>query len=350
METRNLLVALMFLLSFFSCVQKEEITEPLHGENDQKSVLGKVLYVDSYHADFPWIQDITAGMLQVFGIEENEDGTLNQSQGLVELKIHHMDTKRHQGPDFMQKAVQDALSIIEVWQPDVVITSDDNAAKYLIEPYFKGSELPFVFCGVNWDASVYGFPQENITGILEVQMIDQLVNELSSYAKGNRVGFIKGDSLTAVKEGENFESLLGYPIVKSYARDYADWKEKYIALQKQVDILLVGHLEALPDWDQDFESLSSFMLQNTEIPTGSWDPWFSEMVLITYAQIGREQGEWAAEAALKILQGTSPSRIPISRNKNAAIYLNMKLARKLNIKFPMELVERSHLAGMDNSL
>ena len=46
-----------------------------------------------------------------------------------------------------------AKAEIDAFKPDVVIAADDNASKYLIEPYFKDAALPFVFCGVNWDAS-----------------------------------------------------------------------------------------------------------------------------------------------------------------------------------------------------
>ena len=56
-----------------------------------------------------------------------------------------------------------------------MIASDDNAQKYLVVPYLKGTQVPVIFNGVNWDASAYGFPTSNVTGMIEVELPDQLV-------------------------------------------------------------------------------------------------------------------------------------------------------------------------------
>ena len=115
----------------------------------------KVLYIDSYHQGYAWSDGITKG------IEE----ALKDSG--AELKVHRMDTKKKPSEEFKKEAAEKAKALIEEYKPDVVIASDDNAAKYLIAPYYKDSEQPFVFCGVNWDAGVYGFPTANITGMVD---------------------------------------------------------------------------------------------------------------------------------------------------------------------------------------
>ena len=83
-----------------------------------------------------------------------------------------MDTKRNKSDEYKIAVGREARDLILSWQPDVVITADDNAAKYLIQPYFKDSATPFVFCGVNWTAEEYGFPYSNVTGIVEVVPCD----------------------------------------------------------------------------------------------------------------------------------------------------------------------------------
>jgi hypothetical protein len=75
-----------------------------------------------------------------------------------------------------------------------------NASKYLIVPHYKGTDLPFVFCGVNWETSTYGFPCKNVTGMIEVNQVKDINSNLRRYAKGDRIGFIKGRDLSAVKE------------------------------------------------------------------------------------------------------------------------------------------------------
>ena len=309
----------------------------------------KVLYVDSYNIDYPWIQELMKSLLGVFEIEMDENGSFDDSEGLVDLKVYHMDTKNNKEEDFILNAAEEAKRIIEQWQPDIVIASDDNASKYLIAPYYKDSPLPVVFCGVNGDSSVYGFPAANITGMEEVKLVKQLIQELSSYSDGTDVGILMTDNLSAHVEVKEFEKLLGYPLIQQYARDYREWESFFHTMQQDLDILLIGALDGLPGWDHNPESLADFMEENTTIPTGSWLEWLTEMVLMTLAEKASEMGEWTGRTALEILNGTSPSEIPIVRNKQAVVYLNMAIAKKLGVIFPQDLIERAHLVKGDES-
>jgi len=186
----------------------------------------KILYVDSYHESYPWSAGITRGVQSV--IEKRDD---------VDLKILRMDTKRNPAEEFKQSAALKAKLIIDSWQPDLVITSDDNAAKYLIVPYFKNGEIPFVFCGVNWDASVYGFPASNVTGMIEVQLIEQILNILKQYASGSRIAFLKGDDPSARKEADFFEKRFDLEIDKRFVADFTAWKNQYLMLQTDADMI-----------------------------------------------------------------------------------------------------------------
>ncbi len=49
------------------------------------------------------------------------------------------------------------------------------------------------------------------------------------------------------------------------------------------------------------------------------------------------------KTALKILNGTSPSMIPITKNKRAKVSLNMSLAKDLGIIFPIEMIDMATL-------
>ena len=126
----------------------------------------KVLFIDSYHEGYAWSDGIASGIQRTLG-----------GKG-IELKIFRLDTKRNTDEAFKKEACSKAKSEIESFKPDVVIAADDNASKYLVEPYFKNSTLPIVFCGVNWDASVYGYPYTNTTGMIEVTPVPQLVEQL----------------------------------------------------------------------------------------------------------------------------------------------------------------------------
>ncbi len=138
----------------------------------------RILFIDSYHEGYTWSDGVTEGILQIL------------EHQAVELKIHHMDSKRNRDEAFIIAAAKKARQVIDEFKPDVVIACDDNAAKYLIAPFYKTSDLPIVFCGINRDAKTYGFPTRNITGMIEVDMIEPLIKQLRQYAKGKRIGYL----------------------------------------------------------------------------------------------------------------------------------------------------------------
>ena len=56
-----------------------------------------------------------------------------------------------------------------------------------------------------------------------------------------------------------------------------------------------------------------------------------------------EFGEYAAVTMVDILEGRLPSDIPLTENRRSKIYLNMTIAKSLNIKFPMELIKKAEM-------
>lgn len=300
----------------------------------------KVLLVNSYHQDYFWTKGITDAIMEMFEVVRNKGGEINNSKGQINLKIIDMDTKRNPSEDFIKESALKAKKLIDSWQPDLVITSDDNAAKYLIVPYYKESDLPFVFCGINWDAGEYGFPVPNVTGMIEVQLIDQIIGTMQKYARGDRIAFLKGDDFSARKEADFFENRFDIQLDKRFVKNFNDWKNQFQRFQSEADVLLLGNVVSIPDWDQ--EEALRLIYDKTEIPTGNWDESMKDYSLLTFATKPEEQGEWTAATAVQILEkGMKPSEIPVVTNKIARVYLNMKLAKKLGIKFPIELVERA---------
>ncbi|MCP4297952.1 MAG: hypothetical protein GY786_20380 [Proteobacteria bacterium] len=130
--------------------------------------LKKVLIVNSYHQGYDWSDGIENGVLQALGIDAEPPFKSGYCNDTLEVRITRMDTKRNQDSEYLEKKSLKVKNFIDTWAPDVVIASDDNAAKQLIMTHYKNSSTPFLFCGVNWDASVYGFPTRNVTGMVEV--------------------------------------------------------------------------------------------------------------------------------------------------------------------------------------
>lgn len=278
----------------------------------------RVLHVDSYHAGNEWNDRITAA------VSETLRGTG------VELKVVHMDAKRQPSEEANQAAALRIKAEIEQFRPDVVTASDDNAAKYLIAPYYKDADLPFVFCGLNWDASVYGMPYRNVTGMVEVSPIPQIVRLLRQHAKGDRLGYIAEDTMTKRKELEFHRKLFGIEYDRVYLADtFAEWQDGFRRAQQEVDMLLVLGVGAIGDWDD--AKGRSFAEAESRIPAGTDFAWLMNVSLLGVAKVPEEQGRWAAQAALKILDGVPPSRIPVTHNREGRLYFNPAIAARLGI-------------------
>lgn len=278
----------------------------------------KILYIDSYHISYPASHDLRIGLKKI--LQETE----------VELRIFEMDTKRNPKETYIEKAALQAKQLIDDFQPDVVIISDDNAAKFLLKPYFKDTELPFVFCGINWDASIYGLPYKNTTGMIEVALVSEIHRHLKKYAKGKRVGFLGGDRLSERKNREYYGRRFNIAFEKTYfAETFSQWKNYFLKLQDEVDMVMLTTHTGILDWDE--EQARAFVEKNKTIPVGTEHEWEMPYALIGVTKDFAEMGAWAAHAALSILDGTPPNQIPMSANKKGRLYFNRRLAKKLGI-------------------
>jgi len=300
---------------------------PGQAENSSPDYTGKkILWVNSYHEGYPWSDGIESGLHEVF------DGTG------VELKIVQMDTKNNPDEAFGQAAGVKIKAEIEAFQPNVVIASDDNAQKYLVVPFLKGTDLPVVFNGVNWDASAYGYPTSNVTGMVEVELPDQLVDLLKAYAEGDRIGYLTIDTETERKVVDTYNQRFFDGQMQPYwVTTQDEFKTAFIAAQQEVDILFMGNNAGSDKWDE--EEMKQFVLRNSTIPTGSINDWMAPYSLLTLAKSSKEQGEWAAQAALNILEGKPVSEIPVAENKKGEMIVNLDLADKLGVVFAPSLLK-----------
>ena len=290
----------------------------------------RVLFIDSYHAGYAWSDGITAGIQQTLA-DEN-----------VVLRIHRMDTKNNTSEEFKQRAGLLAKAVIEEFNPDIVIATDDNAQKYLIAPYYRNTELPVVFAGVNWDASVYGYPADNITGMVEVSAVPEMLGLIRQITPGQRVASLSGNTETLRKEIKNYNDVLGLEFDEDRrVTNFDEWKAAFLEMQDSADILYMYNNAGIAGWDDD--EANRFVLEHSRIPSGSVQPWMAPYVLVTFTKDPYEQGEYAARTAIRILDGESPRDIPLVTNQRGKVLLNSELARALGLSIPSELLANADL-------
>jgi ABC-type uncharacterized transport system substrate-binding protein len=199
-----------------------------------------------------------------------------------------------------------------------------------------------VFCGVNWDASTYGFPTKSVCGMEEVALIEPLLRQLKTYAKGDRIGFLSVDNETSRKEAEYIKKVFGLSFEREiHVRTYADWEEQFRALQSAVDMLVIENNAGIADWSH--ENALELVRAETRIPSGCIHDFMAPYALIGYTRVAEEQGEWAAAAALRILNGESPESIGVVQNKRGTLYVNLPVATKLGVMIPLNILKNAEV-------
>ena len=289
----------------------------------------KCLYVSSYHKGYEWNDGIEKGIADVL-------------EGRCLLDKFYLDTKRNKSPAFARKMALAAREHIEATRPDVVIACDDNASKYLVEPYYKDANLPIVFCGINWSAKDYGYPYSNATGMVEISPIKPLVRAVKSTIATVKHGvFVGPDVVTAHKEFElNREEYAehGIQLTAMLVKDMDGWEQAYRSAQK-TDFVVLASNGGINDWDD--ERASRVTRDSMRVFTVTNYDWMIPYALLAVSKLPEEQGEWAAKVALAILDGESPQNIPIVFNRKWNLYINTQMLEKTGIELPAHILHKA---------
>jgi len=292
----------------------------------------KVLFVTSYHEGYEWSDG-----------EERGAKTALAGSG-AELRFFRMDAKNHPDEAFRKAAAEKAKAEIASWKPDAVIVADDPAVKFLLQAHFKDAAVPFVFCGVNWDAAKYGLPYKNATGMLEVSFAHELIENLKPYAKGARVAYLTIDSETERIEAAAYKKLAAIDFVaEKYVKTMAEWKAAFAELQDKADILFVGNYAGAPDWNA--ADAAAFAAEKSKIVSGSIYDYMAPFAMVNFSKVAEEHGAWAAKAATDIIKGASPASIAIAKNKQSRIVVNPRLAAKAGIVLKSDLIRNAVVAA-----
>ena len=289
--------------------------------------LCKVLVVMSYEEDNPWCIEIREGI----------DSVLADT---CKISYLYMDTKKNfKGGN--RKAME-AYALYQDFQPDGVITADDNAQWMFVVPYLKDKvDTPVMFCGVNAEAEKYGFPASNVSGTLERGHIGASI----SFAKQlfpslKTVGFIAKDSPSgkALLKQVKIESDT-YPaqfITFKMPRTEKDLVAAGEELKKRCDVVFMDSINGIPD--EKGKPLS--IKEITDILTkvfgkpiiGANRYHVQQGALCAVVKTGQEQGRTAAEMLLKAMQGTPISEIQVTKNKIGKRMINVTVLKSLGIQ------------------
>ncbi len=287
----------------------------------------KVLVVFSYASDFYWTQDIKEGIEDVLADS-------------ADIEYFHMDTKINLAGG-RAKAAQ-AYELFKRLNPDGVIAADDNAQHMFVVPYLKAKvETPVMFTGVNAEPVKYGYPDKNVSGILERGHIRESISFLKQFApQVSNIAFIAKHSPSgqAVFDQVNKES-------SGYAVDICDMvqvnneeelKQAATGLKGRCDAIYIDGLGGLVSSTGkilDYPQILQILNQNYSGPVlGANRHHVEQGALSAVVKTGQEQGRRAAQMLLKAMTGTSVTDIAISRNYQGRRIINVSTMKSLGIQ------------------
>lgn len=287
----------------------------------------KILVVMSYEEDFPGDIDAKAGI----------DQTVPKT---CEVKYFYMNTKKNLAGG--EQKAKEAYDLFQTFQPDGVITVDDNAQAMFVVPYLKGKvQTPVMFCGVNADPGKYGYPTAHISGILEREQIresltfaQQLLPEIKTFAYIQKAD----PSADAVIAQINAEAAT-YPLQLVATKQVKTTQETLVAIEElkpTCDILLTATMQGiLDDQGQALHDKAAIQLLTKTfgkpvIGLNSHNPQYG--LLCVVAKTMQEQGGTAATMLLKALQGTPVSQLAITQNQYGKKVLNVDVMQAFGIK------------------
>lgn len=285
----------------------------------------KILLVHSYHPEYPWVASITRG------VQRTLKGTG------VQLDIFYMDTKRKTSKSWMTQAGALASKKMQAYQPDVVITCDDNAQQCFAKKYVGGG-TKFVFTGVDADPSKYGFPASNVTGIIERPQLEASLKFARTFRPIKRIAVLScNDSTSIAALGFMKQDPVDVQVVEwKLAKDFNDWKKAVLKYNKTVDAIVVRSYQAVVDpqtgdrvaptevaaWTADHATVPTIAFHDFEINDGM----FAGVV-----KSGDEYGRMPAQYALNILRGARVESLPVVRANIGIKMVNRTTAKHLGI-------------------
>ena len=296
-------------------------------EPDKKSIL----YINSYHQGYGSGDDIARGIFE----------TLEGKN--IDLEVIYMDTKRNLSNEYIERISKQIADSIIHKSPDLIIASDDNAVAYVVSTYLKDLTIPVVYCGVNWTTDQYDLPESHITGMIEVLPFEQGIELTKSFNPDIQNVYVLSENSNSEQKNiqyiaeicDDLSLSLHYKLVE----DFDAWKEGFLEGNKSSDLVYIPTNGAISNWDEQLAI--DFIKENIQKPVMSCDDFMMPYCVFGLTKVQSEQGVWAAETALRILDGTDPASIPQAKNKQTQIWFNPVLAGIIEINPDKEFIENS---------
>jgi len=289
----------------------------------------KVLVLNSYHLGYKWSDDILHGIYSVMKNRKN-----------ITIYTEFMDTKRIFDDKTFYRFVRYLNEKYTKKQFDLIITSDDNAFRF-IKQFRKKifPNVPVVFCGVNYykESDTNGF--KNITGVNEkTDFLETVQLILKLHPHKNLIVFICDNTLTGKKIQEHIISI--QPSIELHAKTKLVYDISMADLLNKIKYLPSDSIIYYTTFSQDntgqffeYDQSISLIAEHALVPVyGAWDIHLGHGIIGGKLTCALYQGETAANLGLRILEGEPADTIPIITKSPNRFMFDMDQLKRFNIR------------------
>jgi ABC-type uncharacterized transport system substrate-binding protein len=284
----------------------------------------RAVYVNSYH------QGYGSSDAVMLGVREG------LSAAGVDLQIFFLDGKRNH--EALPEAAAEVMEKIRAFKPNVILVSDDDAMQHLVMPYLRAGPTPVLFCGVNWTADPYEVPNQYVTGMLEVLPVEETIQLVKAQLPDIKDLFVLSEDSPAEHKNRRFLDPIywrsGLSTTYGLVPDFEEWKQAFRWANRNTQLVFFVTHGAIRNWDE--EAAVAFIRENIRVPMFSCDEWMIRYCVVGRVKVAREPGDWLAQQALRVIQGTRAGEIPLTRNTQSRVLGNPDLAARVHFVLPAE--------------
>ena len=218
----------------------------------------------------------------------------------------------------------------------MVIATDDNAQKYFAKNLANKSGVSVVFCGVNADPAVYGYPAPNITGVREVVYLADNYKLFRSLVPGKKTFTVVYDKSATTEGAKATLEAAGLDIEVAEVIEtdsFSELKERLKGTKGEAVILFT--YAAMRDDNGNYagaDKIVRWISANIRKPSfGFNEHSVKNGVLLSSISSGFDHGFEAGSMALRILEGKKASEIPVLIPQKTLVLVNRRTALRLGI-------------------
>ncbi len=333
------------------------------GSRPPVSLQKKLLIVHSYEKNHVCGQPQNDGAVKAL-----EDSGWKSGKNL-KIFVYYMDTKKKNNtPELIRQQADRVLKKIKIFEPDVILTLDDNAFRTVALP-LAGTGTGIVFSGMNMQPEEYNkirhfmksreHPGENITGVYEKLHIKEAIKVFSNMITLKKILLLDDLSPTGKaiaeqirlelyskhdKENSNYDKGgLHCKIEQKTIRSWEEYKKIICTINSDPEIsafypgamLLkdkLGKTYTAPD-------IIAYTIKHAEKPGIAINYAFAKMGLIGGASVDFfAMGYQAGQKIVSIFNGANPGDLPIDDARKVALIFNLSRAKVLGIKIPNDIL------------